>query len=255
MDHFQPAASAVPLIHEHRDAMSDAATSNIAITVQRFLCSAETCMWEFLSSPARMQFCEPPLDFIIRHPADTWTNIGPFLAGLWVVSKARHALLRFLGGSAIWMGAASAYFHASDTLLGEALDLHGMFLFVLAVAILQQASQGQAFDSRSALLACLIFATITATAFLFTPWLGTPVFAVVVLMIVLRQWRTSRLNRQWLVLLATFAIAWLAWWLDYLHILCAPRNHILTGHGVWHLLNGVVVWQVYGLFERLDDPP
>lgn len=210
-------------------------------------------MWDFLMSPARMQFCEPTMDSLIQHPADTWTNIGPIIAGVVVACRTRLALQQFLGWSAIWMGLASAYFHASETLLGEALDLHGMFLFLLAAALLQRTSQGDVFDSRAAVFTCLIYATIAATAFLFYPWLGTPIFAIVVLTIIHRQWWGRGFDRRWLLLLVTFTVAWSVWWLDYLHIVCEPGNHILTGHGIWHLLNGVVVWQAYGLFESLDE--
>ncbi len=40
--------------------------------------------------------------------------------------------------AALWTAVASAFFHATDTILGEALDLGGMFLFILTVAALQQ---------------------------------------------------------------------------------------------------------------------
>ena len=41
-------------------------------------------------------------------------------------------------GPPLWTGVASAYFHASDIILGETLDLSGMFMFILSIAALQQ---------------------------------------------------------------------------------------------------------------------
>ncbi len=91
-----------------------------------------------LFNPVTMKFCEQTLNGAIKHPADTWTNVGPFLVGIAILRIAKKPLERLLGTSVLWTGVASAYFHASNTVLGESLDLSGMFMFILTLAAFQQ---------------------------------------------------------------------------------------------------------------------
>src|SRR5688572_1553410 len=85
-----------------------------------------------------MQFCEPDTGWqFLRHPADTWSNISPFFLGWVVAARCGKPLVVFVGIAAMWMGVASALFHATDTLLGELLDVHGMYLFLMALLMLQ----------------------------------------------------------------------------------------------------------------------
>ena len=39
--------------------------------------------------------------------------------------------------------------------------------------------------------------------------------------------------------LTCFGVAYTIWWLDVLKIVCSPDLHWISGHAVWHLLNGV----------------
>ncbi len=217
-------------------------------------------MLHWLSNPARMQFCERAVAGPIQHPADTWTNIGPLVAGILILRRARRPLERLLGVAAVSTAVASAYFHATGTILGEAMDLGGMFMFILTVAALQQhrawlerrsracqSSSGQlgaGFGTNGQLIALVILLTLLLTVLsTFTILFASPTFGVIVLLVGLREVLSGhRLGRWGWALVVTFLIAWAAWWLDYLKILCYPSNHILTGHGVWHLLNGLVFW-------------
>jgi hypothetical protein len=228
-----------------------------------------SALLDYLLQPARMQFCEPSLHYsFLRHPADTWTNISPFIAGLCIVycerfNTAYAYLLRFLGYAAMWMAVASGLFHATDVLFTEALDLHGMYLFLFSVILVQHVEtrkhmlQIKEFKRwRTEMLVnsfCMAVAWLAATTlsvgFLHYEFLATPVFGIVVAFMLAKQIMRDRFTAEWYSVTATFLMAWLAWWADYLHILCNPHNHIITGHGVWHLLNGLVVWQFYCIFR------
>ncbi len=37
-------------------------------------------------------------------------------------------------------------------------------------------------------------------------------------------------------------IAFLIWNADKWSLLCAPDNHLVTGHAVWHVLTAVAIW-------------
>ena len=213
-----------------------------------------------LFGPARIQFCEQTLDGWIKHPADTWSNIGPIIAGIAIHYLAKTRLLRCLGLATVWMGLASAYFHASGTLLGEALDLHGMYMFLFVFMFLQRDQitpleiEGDPFEFEYGdMLAVFILATGLAGTYLFLPEFGSVFFGLMVIIILAKQWMNLTFDRQWYCMIGTFAVGWSFWWLDYLHVLCLPGNHILTGHAVWHLVCGLVCWQVFRIYQRGDS--
>lgn len=196
----------------------------------------------WLFSPAAMQFCEQTLNGAIKHPADTWTNIGPCLAGIAILRSAKKSLELLLGICVLWTGLASAYFHATNTVLGESLDLSGMFMFILTLAAFQQNRVTPQISTKilsfAVILGSIFLTALSTYSFVF----ASPAFAALVLLVVVREF-FQRNADQWLWrMLFTFAVAWTFWWLDFLHIVCIPDNHILTGHGIWHLLNGIVFW-------------
>lgn len=208
----------------------------------------------FLLEPARMQFCEQTLPGMIAHPADTWTNIGPVVAGLRISAIARRPLEQLLGFAALWTGLASAYFHASNTVLGETLDLSGMFLFILTLAALQQ-HRATPWIGAPATIATVVGLSLVLTALSATSaLLATPLFAVIVVIVIVRGIYDRKLGPWAWWMVGTFAVAWAFWWADITGHLCVRGNHILTGHGVWHLLNGLVFWFAF-LHFRAPEPP
>lgn len=195
-------------------------------------------MFEDLFEPARMQFCERTLSGLIKHPADTWTNIGPIIAGIAIIRCAKTQSEKLLGLAALWTGIASGYFHASNTILGETLDLSGMFMYIASVAMLQRP---QISDSEKKELVFVITAAATTISYV-SAIFASPLFAVMVAGVVICELTQGKPSKWLWWTLGTFAVAWAFWWLDYTHAMCDPDNHVLTGHGVWHLLNGLVFW-------------
>lgn len=208
----------------------------------------------WLFEPARIKFCEETLSGVIKHPADTWTNIGPFVAGVITLIIAKRPLERLLGVAALWTGVASAYFHASNTILGETLDLSGMFMFILSLAALQQHRATPKAGSQI-FIAGVLLGTLALTALsTFSAALASPMFAGFVVIVIVRGIWDRKLGPWAWAMVGTFVVAWSFWWLDLLHILCIPGNHILTGHGIWHLLNGLVFWFAF-LHFRVPPAP
>lgn len=206
----------------------------------------------WLWTPARIHFCETTLDGLIKHPADTWTNVGPLIAGIAILSCTCRTLERLLGAAALWTGIASAYFHASNTILGETLDLSGMFMFIMSIAALQQHRSSPGIGATRLVIVVLLATVILTGLSVLSTFLASPMFAMIVVVVVVRGILDRKLGPWAWAMVGTFLIAWLFWWLDFLHILCSPSNHILTGHGVWHLLNGVVFWFAYLHFKASE---
>lgn len=197
-----------------------------------------------------MQFCEATLDGPIAHPADTWTNIGPIVAGIFILLKAHGPLSRLLGAASLWTGLASGYFHASNTILGETLDLSGMFLFILAIAAMQQQRARPNRPGSSALIGLVVVGTVLLTVLSsISTAFASPMFAAIVVVVVIRGIYDQKLTRWAYAMVISFLVAWGFWWLDFLLIVCNPNNHILTLHGLWHLLNGLVFWFAFKHYD------
>lgn len=200
-----------------------------------------------------MQFCEETLSTFPKHPADTWSNIAPVVAGvaILVAGRGRAAPLRMIGWAAIITGVFSAVYHATNTYVGEVLDLSGMYFFIFACAGAQLYRRQWLNSWQSAAVILLLTAVSTALAAA-TALAKTPLFAVVLVVVIVLEITDPRAQRYhyayWAV--GVLAVAFAFWVVDYSHVMCDPNNHVLTGHGMWHLLNGPVFYLAYLQFAE-----
>lgn len=222
-----------------------------------------TCPWEgWVYRPA--EFCEESLCGWIRQPANTWTNIGFLLAGLAILRATRrdhHEHLRGLAVVALATGLGSAFFHASETLIGRLFDYGGMYMgsaYMLGVNVRRWLLPGRRvirllfWIAVAGPLLLMLVDDRYAMALYVTE--GTFSCVALELLLYLRQRRASVhvhykwLGGYWLVFLVGYAI----WWLDIKRVLCSPGNHWISGHGVWHLLDALALYLVYLFYRQFD---
>lgn len=214
------------------------------------------------------EFCEAGRDWLVRQPANTFSNAGFVAAGLLI---AWHAGARPDLGAApgtagprwrasalaclvVLLGPGSAAMHATQSVLGGHLDLLSMYLvaaFVVAYAAMRWLRAG------TAVLAG-VFAGAVAACEAAGAWdvrlpvvlhPGNAAFGLLLLtaaaleLAVIRRDRTSAgagyVHAAIAVLLVAFAVwnAGQAW-------LCDPRS-LLQGHAAWHLLCAVSAYLLY----------
>ncbi len=199
-------------------------------------------MEEFLDrfEPAHARFCEARVDGFPRYPANTYSNLAPFIAGIVILCLARRRSrgLKLLGWATAYTGIASGIFHATDTFVGEILDLSGMYLFILSCLSLQLGRLEALPRSRVVLFSlgsCLLF---TAMSVMFI-WAAVPLFALVVALVVIFELRSKHVASYryayWSI--AVLGVSLVFWVLDYFHIVCNPNNHFINGHALWHILS------------------
>jgi len=208
------------------------------------------CPWDGFS-PANLQFCEASVCGWVTQPANTWSNVGFFLVGLWILYVASHERepARWLGWIAIATGFGSIALHATSTLAGQLVDQNIMFLescFFVAFNV----RRWLRWSTRAivALYASLVL--VTAAILLRFPKLGIALFVVhvaIFLGIELRLYFRDATHTSYHALLGaggTFALSWAIWWIDLKRVLCDPHNHVLTGHALWHMLGALsfVFW-------------
>ena len=207
--------------------------------------------------PAVMQFCEETLATIPKHPADTWSNLGPLVAGIWIVYRARNrvAPLQAIGIASILTGLFSGVYHATNTYIGEIMDLAGMYAFIFACAGVQ-VYRNKWMNGRRCTLLGVFLATVCTYAAAYSNLAKTPLFAIVLLGVAYVEVTDDSVKsyRYIYLALATMVVAFTFWVLDYTRCLCDPQNHILTGHGVWHLLSGLAFYFAYRQFASSIKP-
>ncbi len=214
-----------------------------------------TCPWEGLAR-APAEFCEESLCGWIRQPGNTWSNIGFLLAGAAILYRARHddaAHLKGLGYIAIATGLGSAFFHASETLIGRFLDWAPMYLgtsFMLAVNVRRLSGWSRKIIRFVFWGNFLVGMALMVPESLRHPtvyYIAESTFCCVVLEAVLFIKYRKTTDYSWFVRYwGVFLVAYALWTLDVRKILCDPSNHWISGHAAWHLLDAVAL---YFLFE------
>ncbi|HEX4048255.1 MAG TPA: hypothetical protein VH309_10495, partial [Elusimicrobiota bacterium] len=81
---------------------------------------------------------------------------------------------------------------------------------------------------------------------------GAEVAVVAASEAVLASRRTGTEYRFFAWALGTFLAAFGIWLLDMKGIVCAPDDHILQGHAVWHVLNAFCFYFLYRFYRQFD---
>ena len=157
------------------------------------------------------------------------------------------------------MGVGSAFYHASETTLGMWLDWAGMYAmtgFMGAFAL------GRAFGVRArgrmalfaALLGIGLFSLGLPRSFAREIFVVTSLLCPVLEAFLAVRPQTRAPSYRWFfAAYAALAPAVVLWALDQRGLLCNPENHVLSGHGAWHLLDAFMFWCSFRFYAGL--PP
>ncbi len=211
---------------------------------------------------ATMRYCETNLCGWIAQPANTFSNLGFVIVGIWLaVMSARRAdarPLKLIGPIAIVLGVTSFAYHASYTFFWQFFDLASMFLFSTLLLVLNLQRLGVL--SQRALVPTYVALNAVSMALL---WMikgkvGIAIFGLQILAAVIVEGlvsisATTRVNYKdlWRTL-ATFLAAYTFWILDYTGAVCSPGNHVLQGHAAWHVLNAFCFVFMYRFYRQFD---
>lgn len=212
------------------------------------------CFWhQFAQQP--MIFCEERLCGPVAEPANTWTNIG-YLAIAIAVARGRSRVdpdvRRLFTVSMITLFLFSTLFHATGTVFGKMADVSAMFFFSAGVVALSLQKTYQ-WGSQKTYLSffCLLLPSL---AFLFIFRFGNVVFFSHLLLAIILEFRLKRLKMGYLRWsLVAFALAMVTWVLDVKRLFCDPHNHVINGHGLWHLLAALAIWLLYKAYVHTEN--
>jgi hypothetical protein len=196
--------------------------------------------------------------------------VGAYL--LWRAHQQRRSPLLLVGLTSILVGVGSFLFHSSGTFVGELFDLGGMYL----IGSLMVTMEVRRFVKLPLSRLVMCFFGISAVSMLLViafRTVGIIVFGVQVAMVYASNiyWRwlarrrrasafwasrnvpsTNHRAAYWLG--GTFLFALGIWTLDLTGVVCAPNNHIFTGHSVWHILTAVCLIFFFRHQEQFVTP-
>src|ERR1043165_5088352 len=230
-------------------------------------------------------FCEMNrMDQLIRQPANTWSNLGFFVVGLFALTLGIHDLkyterkqsdnflVRYpvfsimFGASAIYLFIGSFFFHASLTEFFQKLDQTGMCSVAVMVLVFNFYKifplvrvKGQYKSSHAIMIAFGIALNYFIYSTLYKININIMFPALVLfafltscyyLMFISREHYFT--NYRWAVL-SIFALSAIIWILARPSVVCNPES-ILQGHALWHLFNAASLFFIY-LYYRSGVVP
>lgn len=218
---------------------------------------APTCPWyeaQQYFGPPNVNWCEPTICALINEPANTWSNLGYMIVGLYFIfpkGSQGFRLLFHYGVIIFLMGLMSFLYHATNNFLTQIFDFLGMFgltsiLLALQYTRLKEKSLHGYWPAFTGifLFQCLLF--------YFAHWHGIfPIQSIIAIMaapilvletILFVKEKEKRRRRRFflggfvmLVVAVSFSL------LDHHRIWCQPENLILHGHVLWHLIGAVAM--------------
>lgn len=173
--------------------------------------------------------------------------VALFFVSLYLIRLNRRASveLQALGYIGLFLALGSFTYHATGTWFGQMLDVSGMLLFSSHYFLFNISRLVSA--PRQVLVSSYFICVGLAVAAMFiNHMLGLAIFSMQVAITLLAElhlfFRDSKsINyKPYLLAISSFVIGLIFWFLDFYKIICYPSNHILTGHGIWHLSNAFV---------------
>lgn len=221
------------------------------------------CPWDSLA-PGTVRFCEQRLCAYIVEPSNTWSSIAYVVIGAYLIAshtaRARDARLWAVAVAEILIGLGSFAFHATGTFAGEFLDQAGMFM--LSCLILSFAAGKSARLSAPRTAQLYAGTAVASSLFLLAVRpAGIPLFALELVAGLgweVAMWRRAGDRAPYRLLFAgigIFLVSFVIWTLDITRIACAPDNHTITGHAVWHVLNALSIERLYRFYAASFAAP
>ncbi|MCB9093724.1 MAG: ceramidase domain-containing protein [Halobacteriovoraceae bacterium] len=228
------------------------------------------CPWhEMLEKwgPPNLNWCEAPVCSYFNNPANTWSNLGFILLGIYVLFRARKYLCierLWYGLTLFTVGALSFVYHATNNGLTQYFDFFGMFLFLSYLFYIYHIRLGREYNGRRSLaMGFIVFLMFNLLYYVF-PIINIPIQYIIALAIFLLiglEVKTNHFSQRehvywthsgkfhdkkyFFLTLLCFGIGEALSLMDLKRIFCDPNNHIIQGHALWHLFDALGLYFLY----------
>lgn len=204
-------------------------------------------------------FCERLGSAVLAQPVNAWSSLAFVVAGIavavrgrrWRAGIAERTLALGLAAALVAVGVGSLALHGTVTYAGQLLDLQGMYLvgLVLAMGALTRSRRLAPTAARTATIAGI--ATLAVSQYVL-PGTRRWLFGALIALGLLAEARARGWSRPLVSGLLVLAAAYAAWLADDRQWLCDPTSW-LQGHAIWHLL-GALAGFMLAEHYRVADP-
>jgi hypothetical protein len=216
---------------------------------------APHCPWykeQQAYGPPNVNWCESTKCSWINEPANTWTNMGLIIGGLYIILKInqeKNLVIRDFGFAVIVCGFFSFTYHATNNFFSQFFDFLGMFMMTcLPLAIQTKRLQKQTVQNYHSYFWFYMFLSTCLFWFLYF-WdiaVQQSVIIQVLSMFILellccyKEGNLKKMHYFWLCLIfMTFGQTISQ--LDLKRVWCDPENLFLHGHALWHITSGIAM--------------
>ena len=209
-----------------------------------------------LFSTPTIEYCEKPIQGLIKRPYYALSNLAFILSGVLILYKGKMSrLAKIFGFTALTMGLLSFFYDASYLYISQLFDLAGMFLFVNILLYLNLKSLKKALKNLI-FFQMIIFVVSMALIIIYQGFTGNFVFGLYVLAVVLSEYllfknKSHQNHKYWLLAFGLFVIGFAIWLLDASNTLCFSFG-LLNGRAIFHYLNAISIYYLY-VFYKLNS--
>ena len=227
----------------------------------------EGCFWHDMADQVgtpNVKWCEPTICSVISEPANTWSNLGYILVGVWLAWTARtakSAAMRVFGPMAMVTGICSLVYHASNNYLTQVFDFIGMFFYVYLLVVINLRRLSWVSQRRMWLLysALVVGSTALVHAMYLADLHYQMLIAISALLIIVtevllyRRGDGERYSYKWFVAgLLTISVAQVFSLLDISRTWCEPENLVLHGHALWHVIGSISIVFTFLHYRQME---
>ncbi|MCC6807523.1 MAG: ceramidase domain-containing protein [Deltaproteobacteria bacterium] len=192
---------------------------------------------------ATVSFCEARLCDAVREPSNAWSSAAYVVAGILLLLRPHGPArdqARAIGLTTFFVGFGSFFFHMTASFVGEVVDLSTMYL-VSGLMLSLELNRFLKLERRRFIWLYCALVVLPIGLVVWLRSVGIALFAAQIGTTVVLLHLEPRLlpgtdYRPMYWLQGTYAFASLIWLGDQTGRLCAPANHVFTGHAMWHVL-------------------
>ncbi|MCT4643059.1 MAG: ceramidase [Bacteriovoracaceae bacterium] len=210
-----------------------------------------------------IKWCEETICHWVSEPANTWSNllylVCAFILYKWAKQNGQKEMLWFAPAMFL-MGSFSFFYHMSNFYISQAFDFIGMYFFVFWALVLnlRKAQFITRKMQRPVMISLSLIGTV-AIHILYTNGLKLQfiivitVATLIALEIIAKKKSNPHRHFKYLISgLSTVFIAEVFSLLDLKRVWCEPTNHIIQGHGIWHIISAIGLTIAYKHFAQED---
>jgi hypothetical protein len=199
--------------------------------------------------PPNVNWCEETQCAFINEPANTWSNLGFLIVGVWIYLRWKKSPLKYFGLIVVIMGLLSGIYHASNNFLTQMYDFAGMSLMMSYLLAFQCQ---RSFHNKIRFVFVFTGFLIANAVILYS--LNAANKPVQMLMLInavpliawdlFNGWKQKQLHlySYFAAGFGSLLLAQIAAQIDLKRIYCEPQNLWFHGHVIWHILCAIAMF-------------